>query len=196
MPGLPSEAAPFFCAGSGGEENKMEYQYLIDVNDQRNWHFPIVNAEANGNVWEEARTIHFPVGRDSLMRVTDSVFHPQPTAHCHYHREACEIFFWSMAPFDFYSGGKVAEVEPGCITLHRPYEPHGFGFHDISRKLGFFHRMDMTLEDGTCSALLREKRPDARKDPDFPKDGPVMPDIIRAEDPVDWQLVRWQVSIC
>ncbi len=170
----------------------MEYQYLIDLNDRKNWHFPIVNAEPNGNVWEEARTIHYPTGKESLMRVTDSVFHPQPNAHCHYHREACEIFFWSMAPFDFYSGGKVAEVEPGCITLHRPYEPHGFGFREITRKVGFFHRMEMTLEDGLCSALLREKRPDARKSPDFPKAGAVMTDIVRAEDPVDWERVRWQ----
>ncbi len=115
----------------------MEYQYLIDVNDSENWHYPIVNTEPNGNVWEEARTIHFPMGKDSLLRVTDSVFHPQPSAHCHYHRSAYEIFFWSMAPFDFYSGGKVAEVEPGCITLHRPYEPHGFAFHDLTRKVGF-----------------------------------------------------------
>ena len=174
----------------------MEYQYLIDLNDEKNWHFPIVNREPNGNVWEEARTIHFPVGEEGLMRVTDSVFHPQPAAHCHYHREACEIFFWSMAPFDFYSDGKVAEVEPGCITLHRPYEPHGFGFHDLTRKVGFFHRMYMTLEDGTCSALLRAKRPDARKSPDFPKDGQVMADIVRAPDPVGYQRVPWQEMDC
>ena len=170
----------------------MEYQYLIDVNDEKNWHYPIINREPGGAVWEEARTVHFPTGREALMRVTDSVFHPQPTAHCHYHREACEIFFWSMAPFDFYSGGRVAEVPPGCVTLHRPYEPHGFGFHDLTRKLGFFHRMDMTLEDGTCSALLRAKRPDARKSPDFPKGGGVMPDIVRVEDPVDYRRVTWQ----
>ncbi len=170
----------------------MDYQYLIDLNDPKNWRYPIVNREPNGNVWEEARTIHFPMGRDSLMRVTDSVFHPQPTAHCHYHQSAYEIFFWSMAPFDFYSGGKVAEVPPGCITLHRPYEPHGFGFREPTRKVGFFHRMDMPLEDGMCGALLREKRPDARKSPDFPKTGPVLPDIVRAEDPVGWRRVPWQ----
>ena len=170
----------------------MDYRYLIDLNDEKNWLFPIVNREENGNVWEEARTIHFPMGKESLMRVTDSVFPPQPNAHCHYHRDAYEIFFWSMAPFDFYSGGKMAEVEPGCITLHRPYEPHGFAFHDLTRKVGFFHRMDMTLEDGMCGALLREKRPDARKQPDFPKVGPVLPDIIRAGDPVGWPRVPWQ----
>ena len=174
----------------------MEYQYLIDLNDEKNWLFPIVNREANGNVWEEARTVHFPMGKESLLRVTDSVFHPQPSAHCHYHREAYEIFFWSMAPLDFYSEGKVARVEPGSITLHRPYEPHGFGFHALTRKVGFFHRMDMTLEDGTCGALLREKRPDARKQPDFPKVGPVLPDIIRAEDPVDWPRVSWEEMDC
>ena len=169
----------------------MDYQYLIDVNDRKNWHFPIINAEPGGAVWEEARTIHYPTGKDSLMRVTDSVFHPQPTAHCHYHREAGEIFFWSMAPFDFYCAGKVAEVPPGCITLHRPYEPHGFGFRELTRKVGFFHRMEMSLEEGTCSALLREKHPDARRSPDFPK-SPVMPDIVRAEDPVDYTRVTWQ----
>ena len=170
----------------------MEYQYLIDVNDEKNWLYPIINREANGNVWEEARTVHFPMGKESLMRVTDSVFHPQPSAHCHYHRNAYEIFFWSMAPFDFYSGGKVAEVQPGSITLHRPYDAHGFAFRDLTRKVGFFHRMDMTLDDGMCGALLREKRPDARKRPDFPKVGPVLPDIARAEDPVDYKRVDWK----
>ena len=54
----------------------------------------------------------------------------------------------------------------------------------------------MTLEDGTCGALLREKRPDARKQPDFPKVGPVLPDIIRAEDPVDWPRVSWEEMDC
>ena len=170
----------------------MEYQYLIDLNDEKNWLFPIVNREPNGNVWEEARTIHYPVGKESLMRVTDSVFHPQPSAHCHYHRAAYEIFFWSMAPLDYYAAGKVAEVPPGCITLHRPYEPHGFGFHALTRKVGFFHRLDMPLEDGICSALLREKQPDARRRPDFPKAGAVMTDIVRAEDPVDYRRVPWQ----
>ena len=174
----------------------MEYQYLIDVNDSKNWHFPILNTEADGTVWEEARTVHFPMGKESMMRVTDSVFHPQPTAHCHYHQNAYEIFFWSMSPFDFYSDGKVAEVEPGCITLHRPYEPHGFSFRDLTRKVGFFHRMDMSYEDGMCGALLREKRPDARKSPDFPKVGPVLPDIIRAENPVDYSRVTWQEMDC
>ena len=170
----------------------MSYQYLIDLNDPVNWKFPVVNKEADGTIWEEGRTVHFPMGKDSLLRVTDSVFHPQPNTHIHYHRNAYEIFFWSMEPFDFYSGGRVAEIEPGCITLHRPYDPHGFGFRGVSRKVGFFHRMEMTLEDGLCGALLREKRPDARSQPDFPKLDLGLSDFVRCEDPINYTRVPWQ----
>jgi len=170
----------------------LPYQYLIDLNDSNNWQFPVVNKEADGTIWEEGRTVHFPMGREGLFRVTDSVFYPQPNSHIHYHRNAYEVFFWSKAPFDFYSGGKVAEVEPGCITLHRPYDPHGFGFRGVSRKVGFFHRMDMTLEDGLCGALLREKRPEARSDPDFPRFGPAPPDFVHCEDPINYRRVPWQ----
>ncbi len=170
----------------------MAYQYLIDLNDPENWKFPVVNREANGTVWEEGRTVHFPSGPDGLLRVTDSVFHPQPNSHIHYHYNAYEIFFWSMDPFDFYSGGKVAEVQPGCITLHRPYDPHGFAFKGISRKVGFFHRMHMTLEDSLAGALLREKRPDARQQPDFPRTGLGLSDFVHCEDPVNYVRVPWQ----
>lgn len=170
----------------------MDYQYLIDVNDEKNWLCPIINAEADGTVWEEARTIHYPYGPESLMRVTDSVFHPQPATHIHYHRAAYEIFFWSMAPFDLYHDGKVATVEPGCISLVRPYEPHGFGFKETTRKVGFFHHVPMAEEDGLASALLRAHDPTARKSPDFPDSVGVFADFVHGENPAGYERITWQ----
>ena len=170
----------------------MDYQYLIDVNDEKNWHCPITNAEANGTTWEEARTIHYPYGPNNLMRVTDSVFYPQPATHIHYHRAAYEIFFWSMADFDLYHDGKVATVEPGCISLVRPYEPHGFSFKEPTRKVGFFHCVPMAEEDGLASALLREHDPNARKSPEFPDSVGVFADFVHGENPVGYERITWQ----
>lgn len=170
----------------------MEYQYLIDVNDEKNWLCPITNIEPNGNVWEEARTIHYPYGPDNLMRVTDSVFHPQPSSHIHYHRAAYEIFFWSMAPFDMFLDGKVATVEPGCISLVRPYEPHGFAFKEPTRKTGFFHHVEFAEEDGVASALLREHDPNARKSPEFPDNRSAFTDFVHGENPFNYERITWQ----
>ena len=170
----------------------MEYQYLYDCNDKKNWLCPILQKEPNGAVWEDAHTIQGATGPKSLYRMTDSVFYPQPASHIHYHLKAHEIFFWSQSAFNLYIDGKKTRVEPGCVTLQRPYEPHGFEFFAPTRKISFFHGMESSLEDVLAGGLLRERRPLARSSPEFPVKGTMLPDFVEIEPPADPEEVPWQ----
>ena len=170
----------------------MEYQYLYDINDKKNWLSPILQKEPNGDVWEDAHTIQGAIGPKSLYRMTDSVFYPQPASHIHFHHKAHEIFFWSMSDFYLYIDGKKTRIEPGCITLFRPYEPHGFEFFAPTRKVSFFHGMENSQEDVLAGGLLRERRPLARSSPEFPIKGTMLPDFVEIDPPADLEEVPWQ----
>jgi len=179
----------------------MEYQYLYDLNDKKNWINPKLLRRPDGTVSEDLHFIHFSLGPDSLFRVTDSTLFPQesgaPEVRHHSHHKGFEFFYWLTGSQDWCVNNKMAPVEPGFFTFIQPYDRHGGIFHSPSRKIGFFHNMSFTEEDSAAGVLLDHYRPNARKSPDFPNvndstSGPPLSDNYGAEPPTEISKVPWE----
>lgn len=146
----------------------MKHPYLIDLNDKDNWLYPVEIFRPDGTKGEDQRTIHMGIGEHRTLCVTDSVMYPNKPGdiHCHEHQQGYEDFFVDSGGLNIIVNGKAAFVGPGNIIHLQPYEAHGMEFKYPTKYRGFFH--DLKNSDNAPElALLREKRPDAAKDPDF-----------------------------
>ncbi len=179
----------------------MEYQYLYDLNDQKNWINPKLIRRPDGTVSEDIHIIQFSQGANSLFRVTDSTLFPpssgEPEIRHHLHHGAFEFFYWLTGSQDWCVNNKVARVDPGFFTIVHPYDRHGGIFFEPSRKIGFFHNMPLSKDDSDAGVLLDEYRPGARLSPDFPKptdsiSGPPIGDVYSAEPPTELERVPWE----
>ena len=177
----------------------MEYQYLFDLNDEKNWINPKKLFRSDGTISEDIHFIHFSLGPESLFRVTDSVLYPSEMGEIedcyhHSHHVGFEYFYWLTGTQDYYVNNKKTVLnEPGFFTLVQPYERHGIVFRSPCRKVGFFHHMPLSAEDNASSALLGHYKPNARSSPDFPRgDGDStsvalpLPDTYGCEPPTEY----------
>ena len=148
----------------------MKHPYLIDLNDQDNWLYPQVlgKPEAPG---EDQRTINIGEGVHKLFCVTDSIMYParepgQGPMMFHEHLVGYEYFFLDSGGMDLYVDGKKAYVEPGSIVFFQPMQAHGMSFREPTKYRGVMH--DFKNSDTAHErALLKRKRPDIAKSPDY-----------------------------
>ena len=171
----------------------MEYKYLIDVNDKKNWLYPILLTNPDGSKFEDVHFINPGAGRRQMFRVTDSIFFPSVLGdpagfYYHEHHAAYETFLWTGGSFDLYVDGKKTTVEPGSLTHFQPYQAHGFIFNSPSRKMGFFHDFG-TGETTLDSALLRHYKPNAKSDPNYPDSTVILGDHHKREPPSEYMEV-------
>ena len=182
----------------------MEYQYLYDLNDQKNWINPKLIRRPDGTISEDIHIISFSQGKDSLYRVTDSTLFPvapgtEEIQRHHSHHGGFEFFYWLTGSQHWCVNNKVAYCDAGKFTIVHPYDRHGGIFHEPSRKIGFFHNMPLSQDDSDAGVLLDQYRPGAKKSPDFPSindneyhSGPPLSDNFGAEPPTEIEEVPWE----
>lgn len=146
----------------------MAYKYLIDLNNEADWLYPIVIQNPDGTVGEYQRTICLPEGEHRVFAVTDSVMCKTQDGKLHYHEhhEGYELFFVDSGGMDIIMNGKRGRIDPGNILFIQPYEAHGMYFHEDTKYRGFFHDLK-NLDNAEAAALLRGANPDYAKDPSF-----------------------------
>lgn len=146
----------------------MKHPYLIDLCDKDNWLYPIEIFSPDGSKGEDQRTIHMAEGAHRELCVTDSLMYPSPPGqiHCHEHQFGYEDFFVDGGGLDIIVNGKGAFVGPGNIIHLQPYEAHGMIFRHPTKYRGFFHDL-RNSDNSTVLSILRKKRPDLAKDPEF-----------------------------
>ena len=151
----------------------MKHPYLMDLNNEESWMYPIELIGPDGHKGEDQRTIHMPEGPDRLFCVTDSIMYPDsPEAaqdyHFHEHKHGWEDFFVDSGGLDLYVNGKKSYAAPGDIIHLQPFEAHGMKFHAPTKYRGFMHGI-ANSDNSPVLAVLRAKNPDAMKDPAFPR---------------------------
>ena len=145
--------------------------YLIDLNDEKNWLYPMFFKNPDGSPGEDQRTINIGEGPHKLMCFTDSVIYPRGAEEpgkmpFHEHHTGYEYFFLDEGSLDLYIGGKKARVGAGSIVFYQPYQAHGIVFHEPSKLRGFYH--DFKNSDTAYErALLREYRPEVLDNRDY-----------------------------
>ena len=154
----------------------MKHPYLIDLNDEDNWLYAQVLRRPDGKPGEDQRTINIGEGVHKLFCVTDSIMYPsehvdEGNMHFHEHLVGYEYFFLDSGGMDLYVDGMKTFVGPGSIVFFQPYQAHGMKFHEPTKYRGVMH--DFKNSDTARErALLREKRPEVAKSPDY------MPKIV------------------
>lgn len=151
----------------------MKHPYLMDLNDEDSWLYPIELKGPDGHKGEDQRTIHMPEGKDRLFCVTDSVMYPPPPdradhpLHSHEHQMGWEVFFVDSGGMDLYVHGIKTYVAPGSLIHLQPYEEHGMTFRAPTKYRGFMHGIPNS-DNAPVIAALRGKEPDALQNPEFP----------------------------
>lgn len=173
----------------------MKHPYLMDLNDQENWLYPIEIFGPDGSKGEDQRTINMGEGEHRLLCVTDSLMYPNKPGdiHCHEHQFGYEDFFVDSGGLDIITNGKSAFVGSGNIIHLQPYEAHGMNFKYPTKYRGFFHDLNNS-DNSPVLAILREKRPDVAKDPDFFKFVTSKFDSLMREKPVYVEVPPEQMS--
>ena len=122
--------------------NKKEGNFLIDINDKRNWLQVNYHENAEGEVDEEQRIIVYPEGENQRFDFTDSIFYGQTTYH--EHNFGWENFFMTEGTMDFTVHGKTATVSTGDMLVVQPYCSHQMVFLEPTRWRATFHDMGMS----------------------------------------------------
>ena len=146
----------------------MKHPYLIDLNDEANWLYPIELFGPDGVKHEDQRTINNGIGPHKLFCVTDSLMYKSNPEHTHFHEHLIgyEIFFIDSGGLNFYANSQKSYVEPGSILFIQPYEAHYMQFTADTKFRGFFH--DLRNSDNSPElAILRKNRPALAADPNF-----------------------------
>ena len=147
----------------------MRHPYLIDLNNEENWLYPQVLMRPDGTPGEDQRTINIGEGPRRMNCVTDSVMYPgggSDRVFFHEHHVGYECFFIDSGGMDLYIDSKKTFVGPGSIAFFQPYQAHGMTFREPTKFRCFEH--DLKNSDTAPErALLRQKRPDIMKDPNF-----------------------------
>ena len=166
----------------------MRHPYCWDLNNPESWLYPIELIGPDGHKGEDQRTIHMPEGPDRLFCITDSVMYATRTdiegnLHYHEHQMGWEDFFVDSGSMDLYINDKKVFVTVGDIIHLQPYEAHGMFFHSPVKYRGFMHGLPNS-DNSPVGAVLREKNPDAMKDPAYPRDRIGIRDIYMREPPL------------
>jgi mannose-6-phosphate isomerase-like protein (cupin superfamily) len=173
----------------------MEYQYLIDLNDPKNWLYPDAARDPDGKIMETQHMINESEGVHRFFLMTDSIMHKNEDDNLHYHEHyyGFETFFVDSGGMDIISIDTKTTVGPGNIVFLQPYQAHGMYVQDNTKYRGFFH--DIGNGEGQAETfLLRSKNPNYRQSPDLPPEmaGPPPENFCLREPPVGLREVSPQ----
>ena len=155
----------------------LEKRIVIDLNDhESSWLIPFVQKAPDGYVGEYQSTILMAEGPHRESSVTDSIMcakRPEVTADeasafSHAHRDGFETFFVDSGWMYLYVDGRKVKVTPGDIIHLQPTQQHAMAFMEDVKYRGFFHDL-CSLDNAELSQYLKDKMPDAAKDPEFNK---------------------------
>ena len=166
-------------------------QYLYDLNDPKNFIWPLELKNPDGYIGEHQHTVLFPEGPRKHFCMTDSVMHatqPDKGVHFHEHIVGYETFFVDSGGMDIYITGKKAFIEPGSVLFIQPFQAHGMNFHEDVKYRGFFHDLPYA-EGGDGARMLRTTNPDFMNDPEFPKATAQANDFAFREPPYNFKEV-------
>jgi hypothetical protein len=166
-------------------------QYLYDLNDPKNFIWPLELKSPDGYIGEHQHTVLFPEEPHRHFCMTDSVMHttrPNNGLHFHEHIVGYETFFVDSGSMDIYITGKKAPIKPGSVLFIQPFQAHGMFFHEDVKYRGFFHDLPYA-EGGEAAKLMRLANPDFLNDPEFPKDKAPLNDFAFREPPHNFKEV-------
>jgi quercetin dioxygenase-like cupin family protein len=168
-------------------KNPMKYQYLIDLNDPKNWLWPDSAKDPDGRVMETQHMINQAEGVHRFFLMTDSIMHKSVDENFHYHEhgEGYETFFVDEGVVDFIYNDMRVKVGAGNIVFCQPYQGHGMFVREDTKYRGFFHDIG-NGEDQAEVALLRSKNPDYKLAEGLPPElnGPPLSNFFLREPPV------------